>query len=202
VHRLDQPFLAVDDFRPSFAPPSKTELKEIALRKRPDLATERARARRSDWAIELEKARSKPNVTAFAGYQRELDTSGPVAGIDLPLFVFNRNQGPIHRAQAEKRRQENRLLLGRITVLKEVHTALQKLEGDRRRIRALESEYLDRAKQAKQITEASYRLGEASLIEFLDAERTYSETTLLYNQALYDFEISRARLESAVGEEL
>ncbi len=199
---LGQDVQAVDEFDPSFTPPSLQELRETALGQRPDLAVERALVRRADLSIELEKARSKPNPELFAGYERELDTSGPLLGIDLPLFVFNRNQGPIYRANAEKRRQENRLLFSRIRVLQEMQTALQQLDGDRRKIEALQGDYLEKAQQARDITESSYRLGEASLIEFLDAERTYSETRLFYNQALYDFEISRARLESAVGEDL
>lgn len=199
---LNQDFQAVDDFDPSFAPPSREQLQETALRQRPDLAVERALARRAELSIEVEKARSKPNPELFAGYERELDTNGPLIGIDIPLFVFNRNQGPIHRANAEKRRQDNRLLFIRITVLQEMQAALKQIEGDRRRIEALEGGYLEKAQQARDITESSYRLGEASLIEFLDAERTYSEIRLLYNQARYDFEISRARLESAVGEDL
>lgn len=199
---LNQDFQAVDDFDSSFTPPSAEQLRETALRQRPDLALERALVRRADLSIELEKARSKPNPALFAGYERQLDSNGPLIGIDLPLSIFNRNQGPIYRANAEKRRQENQVLFSRITVLREMQTALQQLNGDRKRIEALRGDYLDKSQQARDITESSYRLGEASLIEFLDAERTYSETRLLYNQALYDFEISRAALESAVGEDL
>jgi outer membrane protein TolC len=36
----------------------------------------------------------------------------------------------------------------------------------------------------------------------LDAERTYRETSRLYNRALYDFQISRAQLERAIGGDL
>lgn len=201
-NNLDQPFEAIDDFDPSFAPPLQSELREMALRQRPDLASERAHVKRSELAIDLEEAQSKPNITAFAGYKRELDADGPVVGIDLPLYLFNKNEGPIQRARALNRRQSNSLLFSRITVLKEVHMALRQLEGVRRRIEALENGFLQKVEEARNITESSYRLGEASLIEFLDAERSYSETRLLYNKALYDFEIGRARLEAAVGMDL
>lgn len=193
---------AVDGFKTSFLPPSETEVREIALRQRPDLGVARAQVQRSELIIGFEQARSKPNIAAIGGYKRELDSSGPVFGVEIPLFLSNRNQGPTHRARAEKQALENLLLFGQINVLKEVRTALQRLEGDRRRVDALEKEYLDKAEQARDITEASYRLGEASLIEFLDAQRTYIETRLLYNQARYDFQISRAALESAIGEDL
>ncbi|GAB4243439.1 MAG: TolC family protein [Acidobacteriota bacterium] len=199
---FDQDYEAVDPFDSKFVPPPLAQLAEIALRERPDLAAQRARVNRSGYAVDLEKARAVPNISLFAGYQRELDSSGPVVGIDIPLFVFNRNQGRINRVEAERRQETERVRLREITVLAEVRIALEQLNGNRRRIEALEGEYLEKARQARDITEASYRLGEASLIEFLDAERTYSETRRLYNQALYDFEISRAALQLAVGEDL
>jgi cobalt-zinc-cadmium efflux system outer membrane protein len=177
-------------------------LKEAALRERPDLAMARAQIRRSDSVIDFEQSQSKPNIAAIGGYKRELDSSGPVLGVEIPLFVSDRNQGPTHRARAEKQSLENRLLFGQINVLKEIRTALQRLEGDRRRVEALEKDYLRKAEEARDITESSYRLGEASLIEFLDAERTYIEIRLLYNRARYDFQISRGQLELAIGEDL
>jgi len=199
---LSRNFTAADDFDSGFVPPPQSELREIALRQRPDLAASRARANQAQMRIALESARSKPNLNLFGGYKRELDSNGPVAGVNLPLFVFNRNQGPLYRAQAGFRRQENRVLFRRILVLREVQIALQQLEGQRKKIRVLESDYLEKAREAREITESSYRLGEASLIEFLDAERTFSEIMLLYNRALYDFQISRGRLELAIGEDL
>ena len=195
-------FEAVDGFETSFLPPPEAELKQTALRQRPDLAATRAEIRRSDSVIEFEQAQSKPNIAAIGGYKRELDSSGPVLGVEVPLFVSNRNQGPTLRARVGKQVLENRLLFRQLNMFKEVRVALQRLEGDRRRVDALENEYLKKAEQARDITEASYRLGEASLIEFLDAQRTYVETRLLYNRARYDFQISRANLELAIGEDL
>ena len=40
------------------------------------------------------------------------------------------------------------------------------------------------------------------LIEFLDAQRTFSQTRLLYNKALFEHQFSRAQLEQAIGEDL
>ena len=80
--------------------------------------------------------------------------------------------------------------------------ALNGLAGNRRRLEALQGEYLGKSRQSRDIAESAYRLGGASLIEFLDSERTFRETSRLYNRALYDFQISRAQLELAIGEEL
>lgn len=192
---------ALDEFETGFLPPPEEELRDTAVRRRPDIAVARAEIRRSTSVIEYEQAQSKPNIAAIGGYKRELDSSGPVVGVEIPLFVSNRNQGPTLRARIEKQVLENRLLFKRLNTFKEIRTALQRLEGDRQRVNALENNYLKKAEQARNITEASYRLGEASLIELLDAQRTYVETRLLYNRARYDHQISRSTLELAMGED-
>jgi outer membrane protein TolC len=48
---------------------------------------------------------------------------------------------------------------------------------------------------------ASYRLGEANLIDLLDAERAYRETRRIHNQALYEYRISLYELAAAVKED-
>ncbi len=197
-----QRFKAVDPFDSQFVPPPVQELRDTALRERADLAAQRAQIARADFGIELEKARGVPNISPFVGYRRDLGESGAIVGLEIPLFVSNRNQGGIARAQAQRRRQEQLVRLAEVRALEEVQLALNQLEGNRQRIEALQGEYLNKARQSRDIAESAYRLGGASLIEFLDAERTYRETSRLYNRVLYDFQISRGQLELAIGKDL
>ncbi|MDA2924550.1 TolC family protein [Acidobacteria bacterium AH-259-L09] len=197
-----QSFQAVDDFDPSFSPPSRSSLMEMALRQREDLNAQRVRIEQADSQIDLEKARALPNVRAFGGYRRDFGSDGAVVGVSIPLVVFNKNQGGIALAKARQEQEEWRLRLLEISVLEQIQLALNELEGDQRRLRALTSDYLRNARQSRDIAESAYRLGSASPVEFLDAQRAYRETTRLYNRALYDFQISRARLELAVGKDL
>jgi outer membrane protein TolC len=46
---------------------------------------------------------------------------------------------------------------------------------------------------------ASYRLGSANLIDFLDAQRAFRDTLRTYNRALYDQRVSLFQLASATG---
>ena len=199
---FDQRFEAVDPFDSQFVPPSPQQLRDIALRERADLAAERARIARSDFGIEVEKARGVPNISPFVGYRYDYGLSGAILGVQIPLFVSNPNEGGIARAQAQRRRQQQLVRLLEVQVLREVQLALNELEGNRRRIQALQGEYLGKSQQSRDIAESAYRLGGASLIEFLDAERTYRETSRLHNRALYDFQMSRAQLELAIEEDL
>ena len=64
----------------------------------------------------------------------------------------------------------------------------------------MEQDYLEKSEQSRQIITVSYRMGEANLIDLLDAERAYRETRRIYNQALYNYRISLCELAAAVGE--
>lgn len=199
---FDQRFEAIDRFDSQFVPPPAQELRDTALRERADIAVQRARLAQSDVGIELEKAQGVPNLSPFVGYRRDFGRNGAILGIEIPLFVSNRNLGGIARAQAQRRRQEQLVRLLEVRALQEVQLALNELAGNRKRMEALQEQYLEKAQQSRDIAESAYRLGGASLSEFLDAERTYRETSRLYNQVLYDFQISRGQLELAIGKDL
>jgi cobalt-zinc-cadmium efflux system outer membrane protein len=61
------------------------------------------------------------------------------------------------------------------------------------------SGYLDQAQQSRDISEYAYRHGAASLLDFLDAERSYRSTQLAYRQALASYLLGLEQLREAVG---
>jgi outer membrane protein, heavy metal efflux system len=61
------------------------------------------------------------------------------------------------------------------------------------------SGYLDEAKQDRDISEYAYKRGAASLLDFLDAERSYRATQLGYRQSLASYLTAVEQLREAVG---
>jgi cobalt-zinc-cadmium efflux system outer membrane protein len=61
------------------------------------------------------------------------------------------------------------------------------------------SGYLKQAQDSRDISEYAYKRGAASLLDFLDAERSYRATQLAYRQALANYLISLEQLKQAVG---
>jgi len=59
--------------------------------------------------------------------------------------------------------------------------------------------YLDAAKQSRDISEYAYKRGAASLLDYLDAERSYRATQLAYRQSLAAYLTSVEQLREAVG---
>ena len=120
VSGFERPVEAVDGFDSSFQAPSIERLKEMALPNRQDLAAQRKRLCRSERVLELEKAGGVPDVIPFGGYRRDFGADGVIFGVEVPLFVFSRNQGAIARAGARIEQEKHRLRLQKVVVLRQV----------------------------------------------------------------------------------
>ncbi|HEV2721909.1 MAG TPA: TolC family protein, partial [Thermoanaerobaculia bacterium] len=56
------------------------------------------------------------------------------------------------------------------------------------------------ARRNADVSIARYRAGEAPIVEVTDAQTTLAQQRANYNQALFDYEMARARLQEAAGE--
>ncbi len=84
-------------------------------------------------------------------------------------------------------------------VLTDVEDAYEGLGTNDKIVQIYRSGYLDEAKQDRDISEYSYRRGAASLLDFLDAERSYRATQLAYRQSLAAYLLALEQLREAVG---
>ena len=84
-------------------------------------------------------------------------------------------------------------------VLTDVKNAYEMLLNDDEIVRLYDNDYLRQAQQALDITLFAYQHGAASLLDFLDAERSYRATELSYRQALASYMTSLEQLRAAVG---
>jgi cobalt-zinc-cadmium efflux system outer membrane protein len=62
-----------------------------------------------------------------------------------------------------------------------------------------ESGYLDQARDSREISLYAYRRGAATLLDLLDAERSYRAVQLAYRQALAAYMAATEQVNSAVG---
>ena len=185
------------EFR-ELAPP-REELYRRAFENRPDLrAAEAARARaRAD--NDLARANAWWDVTPQLQYQRIGDDNTIGVGVSIPLRVFDRNQGEIARTRAEIGRADALREVARAQVVADVDSAVSALTIQRDRVSMLRGTYLPKAQQARDTVEFAYRRGGVSLLDFLDAQRTYRETALEHLRALGNYWGAFYQLEAAVG---
>ena len=174
-------------------------LRRRALDARPDLkAAEAARARaRAD--RELARANAWWDVTPQASYQRIGPDNTFGVGISVPLRVFDRNQGEVARTRAEVDRADALREAAAVQVLADVDVALSQVANQRDKVLLLRDTYLPKAQRARDTVEFAYRRGGLSLLDFLDAQRTYRETSLEHLRALGAYWGALYQLEAAVG---
>jgi outer membrane protein, heavy metal efflux system len=190
------------------APSAADELTADALARRPDLrAAERERAA-AEAALRLARAQPWPNVTVGLSYTHsEFTVSGDLPNqlgttFSVPLPVFDRNQGEIVRAEsaaAIARHQSDRL---RLEIAQEVRAAVERYTIARARVHRFEDGFLRQAREARQAADVSYREGAVSLLEFLEAERTYIATERDRLDALRDLDTAAAEITKAAALEV
>ena len=170
-----------------------------AISRRPDVIAAQREVLRSDTETRLQRALRTPNLTIGGGYRRDFGSNGLVFGATLPMPFFNRNQGGVARAAAERQQAASRVRATELTVRLDVQQAANAVDVNRERVQYIEREYLTTARESRDIVQASYRLGAADLIDFLDAQRAYRDTVRTYNRALYEQRISIFELAAATG---
>ena len=178
---------------------SGSQLAIEALTRRPDIAAARQEVARAETETRLQRALRTPNVTVGAGYMRDFGTNAVVFGTTVPLPFFNRNQGGVQRAEAVRIQAERRAEATTLRARLEIQQAANAVDINRERVRYIEREYLTAAREARDIVLASYKLGAADLIDFLDAQRAFRDTVRTYNRALYDQRISIFELAAAAS---
>lgn len=198
---LSAPFEVTETlaFRPLGVTPE--QFQKQALLARADLQARREQVERERRQVAVEKSLGVPNLTPLFGYKRNLVDHTLVFGVRWDLPLFNRNQGEVARATARVDQAGYEVRRVELAVRSEVLQAYQAVQAEERRVRALESVYVQSARKARDIAQASYRLGALDLIAFLDAERAYRETLRGYNQALFAHQASIYQLQAAVGRE-
>jgi outer membrane protein, heavy metal efflux system len=214
---LPQEFGIEGDLRAVPLEKSLADLQQLALVNRPDLKSAETGREKAVADLRLTRANRWPNPTIGASFLHTgNEIAGPswfqpfypkgsisnamgvgVASISIPLF--NRNQGEIARAKSERLRADFLAQAARNQVLQDVESAYASFESSRERVRLYAQTYLSRAKESLEIEEFSFRNGAASILDFLDAERTYRATQLAYRQQLAAYLTNLAQLEAAVG---
>jgi cobalt-zinc-cadmium efflux system outer membrane protein len=84
-------------------------------------------------------------------------------------------------------------------VLTDVRDAFENLRSNDGIVTLYRTGYLDEAQQDRDISEYAYRHGAASLLDFLDAERSYRSVQLGYRQALSSYLLAVEQLREAAG---
>ena len=175
------------------------ELEAMALRQRPDLRAAQQGVTAAKSQYSLAQANGKRDLGLTFDYSHVGGISGATGFFNIEIPIFNRNQGEIARTRyAIDQSQETATAASEI-VMTDVKNAYEGVQTNDQVVRLYQSGYLDQAKESRDISEYAYKRGAASLLDFLDAERSYRATQLAYRQSLASYMLALEQLREAVG---
>jgi outer membrane protein, heavy metal efflux system len=175
------------------------DLRLHALQSRPDLLEARTGVKAAESQIDLAKANGKVDLTAGVGYSHLSNQNTAGINFSLPLPFFDRNQGEIARTRYALTQAQEQESAASDTVLTDVRSGYESFVTNQKVVQLYTSGYLKQAQDSRDISEYAYKRGAASLLDYLDAERSYRSTQLAYRQALANYLVSIEQLKESVG---
>ncbi len=154
----------------------------------PESALADADLRARNARVDLAKAERVPDVRVEVLYRR-LESSRENAfdiGLNIPLPLFNRNQGRVREARAEATAAEARVRVTQNELTARLHAAHAGLTGALASSRALKADILPRADLVLRIAEARFAAGDSSLTDVLPVRRDWAVVQLAYLESLRD----------------
>lgn len=205
-HSLPWQGLVVPDVFPARSLPAEDVqlLLEKAYQQRGDLKAASALYEQRDKQTQLAELLKVPDVTLGVQYVR--DPSAPIAdgvgvGVSVTLPLWHGHEGEVAQAKAARRLSELSWQQLRVAVETEVLQAVSALRQKQSVLSRYDSAIIHRARSVRQASSLAYRQGAISLLELLDAERSYRNLMLDYAQALFDQTSAWLDLMYTLGEE-
>src|SRR5277367_4789017 len=175
------------------------DLKSLALRSRPDLQATQQGVVAARSQETLAEANGKKDLDVTFDYTHTNGQSSGAFYFNIDLPIFDRNQGEIARTKYAITQAQEQELESAQQVLTDVTSAYANLKSNDEIIRLYQGGYVEQARESRDISEYAYKRGAASLLDYLDSERTYRANQLAYRQALASYMTAVEQMRQAVG---
>jgi outer membrane protein, heavy metal efflux system len=189
------------DFTESLLP--LEEFRNVAMEARPDLKVAEQNVELARITHHLAVANGTTDPTIGVDFARNPPI--PVyfgISIDIPLRIFDRNQGEKARTQIDIGRNERLKDAAVAQVFNDVDSAYWTLVQDVTLLKPYKARYLPLATDVRDRISFSYQNGGASLLDFLDAEKAYRDTRLAYLNLIGSYLTAAAQMNMAAGREV
>jgi outer membrane protein, heavy metal efflux system len=171
--------------RGASALPALDALSSGALAARPDVQAARARARSAAQGATLQRSLSVRDLGATFGTKTAGGTHSMIAGLSVPIPLFDQNRGEVQRARGEQTAAEQELAWIERRAKADVRGAYDAASvlGEQRR--RLDAGFLAKAEESRRVAVAAYQEGAAPLLAVIDATRTLADARVTYYRALF-----------------
>ena len=180
------------------------DLETQALTARPDLQAAHGGVKVASDTVALAFGNRAKDWTWASDYT--FQSIGPTApgnaigfSLSFDLPIHDRNQGEIARSQTAVRQALESESSTEVGVRTDVVNAYYGLQTADQIASLYESGYLNQATQSRDVTLYAFGRGAATVLDVLDAERSYRSTQLGYRQAIAAYMTAAEQVNQAVG---
>jgi len=190
--------------RAAFAAMPADSLASIALGRRADIVALALEGRAVAADATIARRERTPIPVLAAGVKRESvgnasSQGGIVAGLRLPLPLWDRRGGAIEASDAETRRAAAELMSANRRVQREIAETEDALRTAEQQLERLTPQVSADASATLRAAQAAYAEGEITLLEWLDAARAYQEVESGFANLQSEYLVRAAALARAVG---
>lgn len=184
------------------------DFRNIAVATRPDLkaAVQSVELARTNYRLAIANGSTDPTFSVW--FTHNASIANPFANntmggsISIPLRIFDRNQGEKARTRIDIGRNERLRDATQAQVFSDVDSAYWTLMQAINLLKPYKAKYLPVAVIVRDKVEYSFQRGGASLLDFLDAEKSYRDTRLAYINLVGSYLTAAAQMNVAVGQEV
>jgi outer membrane protein, heavy metal efflux system len=188
--------------------PGLEQFRKEALEARPDLqaATRNVNLAKINHQLAVANASTDPTFSGWwthnPSFNNPYDFNTVGASVSIPLRIFDRNQGEKARTQIDIGRNEKLRDANEAQVFSDVDSSYYTLVQNLNLLRPYKTKYLPLALDVRNRMTVAYQNGGASLLDFLDAEKSYRDTRLAYLNLIGSYLSAAAQMNMAVGREV
>lgn len=176
------------------------DLERQALANRPDLQAAHSNVALANDTVSLAFGNRVRDWTWGVDYTNQnFGINGVGVSLSFDLPIHDRNQGEIARSQVAAKQSKETESSTRVGVLTDVINAYQGLQTGEEVLALFEGGYLDQATQSRDISTYAFQRGAATILDVLDAERSYRATQLAYRQAIATQMTAMEQINLVVG---
>jgi len=184
------------------------EYRNIALDSRPDLKVADQNVKLAKITYDLAVSNGSTDPTFSLWYSYNPSFSNPFenqtigGSINIPLRIFDRNQGEKARTQVDISRNQKLRDAAEAQVFNDVDSAYYTLVQNVNLLKPYKAKYLGLATDVRDKMTFAYQNGGASLLDYLDAEKSYRDTRLAYLTLIGSYLTAAAQMNMATGRDV
>ncbi len=182
--------------------PSQDELRAKALAVRPDLRSAATAIEKARNDNKLAWANGSTDPILASDYARIGPKNTIGVGVSFPIRIFDKNQGEKERTRLEIERLEKVKKAIEVIATRDIDSAFAAVESVRALLGPYKERYLAQSAEVRDTVSFSYSKGGASLLELLDAQKSYRDTQVTYRNLIASFLAAVNQLSLAAGADL